>query len=61
MLLDLKNAVGEVSHDLLFSVLKYYHIPYNIINLVKSLYTNYQLTIATNSYVTSAITVRRGV
>ena len=60
-LLDLKNALGEVSHDLLLSVLKYHHIHDHIINLVKSLYTNYQLTIATDSYVTSPITVRRGV
>ena len=60
-LLDLKNALGEVSHDLLLSILKYHHIHDHIINLVKSLYTNYQLTIATDSYVTSPITVRRGV
>ena len=60
-LLDLQNAFGEGSHDLLLSVLKYHHIPDHIINLVKSLYTNYQLTIATDSYVTSPITVRRGV
>ena len=60
-LLDLQNAFGEGSHDLLLSVLKYHHIPDHIINLVKSLYTNYQLTIATDSYVTSPITVRLGV
>ena len=60
-LLDLQNAFDEVSHDLLLSVWKYHHIPDHIINLVKSLYTNYQLTIATDSYVTSPITVRRGV
>ena len=40
-LLDLKNTFGEVSHDLLLSVLKYHHIRDHIINLVKSLYTNY--------------------
>ena len=44
-LLDLKNAFGEVSHDLLLTVLKYHHFPDHIINLVKSLYTNYQLAI----------------
>ena len=58
-LLDLKNALGEVSHGLLLSVLKYHHIPDHIIDLAKSLYTSYQLAIATNSYVTSRITVRR--
>ena len=59
-LLDLKNAIGEISHNLLLSVLKYHHIPDSNIDLVKSLYTNYQLTIATDSHVTSHITVRRG-
>ena len=58
MLLDL-NAFGEVSQDLLHLVLK--HIPDHIINLFKSLYANYQLTIATDSYVTSPIAVRCGV
>ena len=57
MLLDL-NAFGEVSQDLLHLVLK--HIPDHI-NLFKSLYANYQLTIATDSYVTSPIAVRCGV
>ena len=61
MLLDLKNAFGKVSHNLLHMVLKYHHIPDHIINLAKSLYANYQLTIATDSYVTSPITVRCGV
>ena len=60
MLLDLNNAFGKVSHDLLHLVLKYHHIPDHI-NLAKSLYANYQLTIATDSYVTSPITVRCGV
>ena len=59
--LDLKNALGEVSHDLLLSVLKYHHNPDHIIDLDKSLYTNYQLTITTDSYVTSPITVCCGI
>ena len=54
-LLELKNAFGEVSHDLLISVLKYHHI----ICLVKSFYTDYQSAIATDSYVASLITVSR--
>ena len=61
MLLDLRNVFGEVSHNLLLSLLKYHHIPDHIIDLVKSLYTYYQLTIATDSYVTSPITVRHEV
>ena len=61
MILYLKNTFGKVSHDLLLSVLKYHHIPDHIINLVKSLYTHYQITVTTDSYVTSPITVRLGV
>ena len=52
---------GEVSHDLLISVLKYHHMPDHIIYLFKSLYADYQLAIATDSYVTSHITVSCGV
>ena len=61
MLLDLRNVFGKVSHNLLLSLLKYHHIPDHIIDLVKSLYTYYQLTIATDSYVTSPTTVRHEV
>ena len=60
-LLDLKNAFGKASHDLLILTLKYHHMLDHIIFLVKSLYTDYQLTVETDSYVTSPITVSRGV
>ena len=51
-LLDLKNAFGEVHHNLIQSVLCYHHIPDHIKILIKSLYTNFQ---------TSIIHVGRGV
>ena len=41
-LLDLKNAFGEVHHNLIQSVLRYHHIPYHIQIMIKSLYTNFK-------------------
>ena len=41
-LLDLKNAFGEVYHNLIPSVLRYHHIPDHIQKLIRSLYSNLQ-------------------
>ena len=41
-LLDLKNACGEVHHNLFQTALDYHHIPDHIKSLVKSLYTELQ-------------------
>ena len=38
-LLDLKNAFGEVHHNLIKSVLGYHHIPDHIQLIIESLYT----------------------
>jgi len=40
-LLDLKNAFGEVHHNLLSEVLRYHHIPIHVQNLIKNLYTGF--------------------
>ena len=37
-LLDLKNAFGEIHHNLIQSVLDYHHIPDHIKFVIKSLY-----------------------
>ena len=60
-LLDLKNAFGEVHHNLIYEVLEYHHIPDHIKNLVSSLYTDFQTSIITEQFNTSFITVGRGV
>ncbi|CAB4010466.1 Hypothetical predicted protein [Paramuricea clavata] len=60
-LLDLKNAFGEVHHNLIYEVLQYHHIPDHIKNLVSSLYTDFQTSIITEQFNTSFITVGRGV
>ena len=39
-LLDLKNAIGEVRHNLIQTAFDYHHIPDHIKSLVKSLYNN---------------------
>ena len=40
-LLDLKNAFGEVHHNLIQTALDYHDIPDHIKSLVKSLYTDF--------------------
>ena len=60
-LLDLKNAFGEINHNLINSVLGYHHIPDHIKVLIKSLYTNFKTSIITSSFNTPFIPVGRGV
>ena len=60
-LLDLKNAFGEVHHNLIQSVLDYHHIPEHIKFVIKSLYTDFQTSIITSKFHTPFITVGRGV
>ena len=60
-LLDLKNAFGEVNHNLIQSVLGYHHIPAHIKILIKSLYTNFKTSIITSKFNTPFIPIGRGV
>ena len=60
-LLDLKNAFGEVNHNLLVEALKIHHVPDNIITLITSLYTDYTISIITDTFMTSPINAQRGV
>ena len=60
-LLDLKNAFGEVHHNLIQTALDYHHIPDHIKSLVKSLYTDFKTSILTNEFRTPFISVGRGV
>ena len=60
-LLDLKNAFGEVHHNLITSVLDYHHIPEHIKLITKDLYTDFKTSILTSSFQTPFISVRRGV
>ena len=49
-LLDLKNAFGEVHHNLIQSVLGYHHIPNHMNNLIKSLYTDFKTSVITSEF-----------
>ena len=60
-LLDLKNAFGEVHHNLIREVLEYHYIPDHVKNLINSLYTDFQTSIITEKFSTHFITVGRGV
>ena len=60
-LLDLKNAFGEVSHNLLVETLKIHHVPDNIITLITSSYTGYTISIITDTFMTLPIKIQRGV
>ena len=60
-LLDLKNAFGEVNHNLLDCVFEYHHIPIKVRTLVRDLYTDFSTAIASDAFVTDFILVGRGV
>ena len=60
-LLDLKNAFGEVHHNLIHKVLEYHHIPDHIRNIIRNLYTDFQTSVITEQFNTPFITVNRGV
>ena len=60
-LLDLKNALGEVHHNLIQTALDYHHIPDHIRSLVKSLYNDFKTSILTNEFRTPFISIGRGV
>ena len=60
-LLDLKNAFGEVHHNLITSVLDYHHIPEHVKLIIKSLYTVFKTSIITSEFRIPFIPVRRGV
>ena len=59
-LLDLKNAFGEVHHNLIPTILSYHHIPSHIQALVSSLYSGFKTSILTDTFQTPAIPVCRG-
>ena len=45
VLLDLKNAFGEVHHSLIRFSLTHHHIPPDIINLIMSQYTDFFINV----------------
>ena len=60
-LLDLKNAFGEVHHNLIFEVFKFHHIPCQVRNLIRNLYTDFYTSIITSQFNSPFLHVGRGV
>ena len=60
-LLDLNNAFGEVNHNLLIESLKIHHLPAEIIQLITSLCSNYDISFLPDNFMTSPIKIQRGV
>ena len=59
-LIDLKNAFGEVHHNLLNCILEYHHIPAEMKSLISDLYTGFQTSVTTSSYSTPFIPIEKG-
>ena len=60
-LIGLQNAFGEVHHNLIDTVLKYHHIPDDVIKIIRSLYSDFHITILTNSFSSDFMNVEKGV
>jgi hypothetical protein len=61
VLLDLRNAFGEVQHNLNRASLAYHHVPATIIDIFNSIYSDFKVTISVNGQSTKPIAVNRGV
>ena len=60
-LLDLHNAFGEVHHNLIETSLEYHHIPPDVREIIKIIYTDFKTCIVTDNYTTPNIRVTKGV
>ena len=60
-LLDLKNAFGEVHHNIIPVALEHHHVPEEIVNIVKSLYVQFHTTVTTSRFSTEFLPVSKGV
>ena len=56
-LLDLKNTFGESHHRLIGEVLRYYHVPDHIQQLINNFYNGFKTSIITRDYNTSFLPV----
>ena len=60
-LLDLKNAFGEVHHNIIGEVLRYHHVPIHVQKVSSALYTDFKTSSITRDFNTSFLPVGRGV
>src|SRR5206468_7966420 len=61
VLLDLRNAFGEIHHNLIRSNLRYHHVPEAFIRVFNSIYSDFEVTVSSRGQLTGTILVRRGV
>ena len=61
VLLDLRNAFGEVHHNLIRSSLRYHHVPETFIRVFNSIYSDFGVTVSSQGQLTDMILVKRGV
>ena len=60
-LLDLRNAFGEVQHNLISSSLNFHHVPTSLTTLIMNIYTSATIQVSTQTGITAPIRVERGV
>ena len=53
-LIDLKNAFGEVHHELIRAVLRFQHIPRSIEKFMLHLYDGFHISVAANGFLTES-------
>ena len=58
-ILDLRNAFGEVHYNLIQETLRFHHVPAEIQNLIKDLYTDFKTLVITTGYATPFIPVTK--
>ena len=61
VVITLKNAFGEVHHNLIKCILECHHVPFEIQSLVENLYKDLQISILSKSYPKPFIPIKRGV
>ena len=60
-LLDLRNAFGEVHHNLIKCSLTYHHVPNRLMNIINSTFVDTTVQVAVNDVCTPCVRVERGV
>src|SRR5206468_1261035 len=61
VLFDLRNAFGEIRHDLIRTSLKYHCVPDLFVDLFNGIYSDFSISVICNNSITVPIHVQRGV
>ena len=60
-LIDLRNAFGEVHHNLIDTILEYHHVDQQVRDIVKLLYRDFYTSIITDAFTSDFIKILKGV